>query len=113
MKFENKDFRWVEAFAQSIEMMRKIMSESLDDSIAIRFLIDRSKKAFDWLKGTLDWSKLEKIEFSAKNFGNCFESLKKSHALWTVLWNILTLYTYFLIKYNSMDINRGLCSLEK
>ena len=35
MKFKNKDFQSVEAFARSIEMMRKIILESLDDSIAI------------------------------------------------------------------------------
>ena len=66
MKFKNKDFRWVETFAQSIEMMRKIMSESLDDSIAIRLLFDRSKRAFDC-----------KTEFSAEFPGNCSKCLKK------------------------------------
>ena len=29
-----------------------------------------------------------------------------------VLWNILTLHTCLLMKYNPIDINRGLCSLK-
>jgi len=63
VKFELKDFRSVKALARSIEMMKKIILESLDDLIAIQLLFDRSKRAFDQLKGTLDQSKLVKLSF--------------------------------------------------
>ena len=49
---------------------------------------------------------------SAEFSDNCSEHLKMFQALWTVLWNILTLYMYLLKGYNPMGINRGLCSLE-
>ena len=111
-KFEIQYFRLVETFAQSIEMVRKSIMESLLDSIAIRFLFDWSKRAFDQLKGTLNWLKLKITEFSVEFFSDCSESLKRFQALWKVLWNILTLHMCFLMKYNPMGINRGLCSLE-
>ena len=63
MKFKNKDFQSVEAFARSIEMMRKIILESLDDFIAIRFLFDRSKSSFDRYLIPLDQLKLVKLNF--------------------------------------------------
>ena len=63
MKFKNKDFQSVEAFARSIEMMRKIILESLDDSIAIRFLFDQSKSFFNRYLIPLDQSKLVKLNF--------------------------------------------------
>ena len=66
MKFELNDFRSVETFARSIKMMKKIILKSLDDSIAIRLLFDRSKRAFDC-----------KTEFSVEFPGNCSKCLKK------------------------------------
>ena len=63
MKFELKNFQSVKALARLIEMMKKIILESLDDLIAIQFLFDQSKRAFDQLKGTLDQSKLVKLSF--------------------------------------------------
>ena len=54
-----------------------------------------------------------KTEFSAKFFGNCSECLMMFQALWTVLWNILTLHTCLLMKNNPIGINRRLCLLEK
>ena len=43
--------------------------------------------------------KTRKTEFSANFSSNCSECLKRSQALWTVLWNILTLHTCLLMKY--------------
>ena len=90
----------------------KIM-ESLDVSIAARFLFNRSKRALDQSKVTFDRSKIVKQDFSAEFSGDYSESLKSFQALWTVLWNILTFHTCFLMKYNPIGINRDLCSLEK
>ena len=53
---------------------KKIILESLDDSIAIQFLFDQSKRA-------LDRSKLEKIEFFAKFSSDYSESLRRFQAL--------------------------------
>ena len=50
----------------------------------------------------------QKTEFSAEFSSHYLESLKRFQALWTVLWNILTLHTYLLMKYNPMGISRGL-----
>ena len=50
---------------------------------------------------------------SAKFSDNCSEHLQRFQALWTILWNILTLHIYLLKGYNSIGINRSLYSLEK
>ena len=44
MKFKLKDFRSIETSARLIEMMKKIILESLDDSIAVRFLFDQTNE---------------------------------------------------------------------
>ena len=74
-------YNWIpnKAFTRSIEMMRKIILKSLDDSITIRFLLDQSKRTFD--RRTHDQSKLEKTEFSAEFSSGCFESLKMFQVL--------------------------------
>ena len=76
MKFELKDFRLVEAFSQSIKMMKKIILESLDDSIAIRFLFNRLKRAFDRLRDSQP-IETHKTEFSIEFFGICSKCLKR------------------------------------
>ena len=50
--------------------------------------------------------KTRKTEFFAEFSNNCSECLKRFQALSMVLWNILTLHTCLLIKYNPIDINR-------
>ena len=76
MKFELKDFRLVEAFSQSIKMMKKIILESLDDSIAIRFLFNRLKRAFDRLRDSQP-IETRKTEVSIEFFGICSKCLKR------------------------------------
>ena len=83
---------------------KKIILESLNDSITIWFLFDWSKRAFDQSKGTLNRSKLEKTEFSAEFSSDYSKSLKRFQALWMVLWNILTLHTCLLMKYNPIEL---------
>ena len=117
LKFSKWKFKiqyvWlVETFDRSIEVMGKMILELLPYSIAIRFLFDWSKRAFNRFLITLDRSRLVKTEFSIEFFGNCFERLKMFQALWTVLWNVLTFHTCLLMKYNLMGINSGLCSLD-
>ena len=75
-------------------------------SIDTRFLFNRSKRAFNWSKGNLDQSRLWKTEFSAEFSVTNLNVWKRFQALWTVLWNILTLHTRLLMKYNLMSINR-------
>ena len=53
-----------------------------------------------------------KTRFSVEFSSGCLEILKRFLALRMVLWNIFTLHTCLLLKYNPMDINRGLCSQE-
>ena len=76
------------------------------------FLFDRLKRALDWSKVIFDQSKIVKQDFFVELSDDYSERLKRFWALWTVLWNILILYTCLLMKYNPMGINRGLCSLE-
>ena len=90
---------------------KKIILEFLDVSIIAWFLFNRLKKVFDRSKGIFDWANIKNQDFSTEFSGDCLESLERFQALWTVLWNILTLYTCLLIKYNPMGINRGLYSL--
>ena len=63
MKFKNADFHSVKTFARSIEMMRKIILESLDDSIDIRFPLNWSKSSFDRYSISLDRSRLVKLNY--------------------------------------------------
>ena len=76
MKFKLKDFRLVEAFSQSIKMMKKIILESLDDSIAIPFLFNRLKRAFDRLRDSQP-IETRKTKFSIEFFGICSKYLKR------------------------------------
>ena len=105
-KFENQYFRLVEILARSIENGKKKnpgVFGCLDCcSIPIR-LIRKSTRS---IKRNFWPIETRKIEFS----GDCSERLKRFQALWMVLWDILTLHTCLLMKYNLMDINRGLCS---
>jgi len=52
---------------------------------------------------SIDWNtwpiETRKTKFLAKFLGNYFECLKRFQALWMALWNILTLHTFFLMKY--------------
>ena len=43
-EIQTKDFQSIETSARLIEMMKKIILESLDDSIAIRFLFDQTNE---------------------------------------------------------------------
>ena len=110
VKFELKDFRSVESFARSNEIIKKIILKSLDDSISIRFLFGHEF----WSIERNSWPiKTHKTEFSVEFSSDYSKSLKRFQALWRVLWNILTLHTCSLMKYKPMGITRGLCSLEK
>ena len=103
MKIWNSVFSIGQNFCSIDQNSKKIILEFLDDSIAIRFLFNRSTQPIE----------THKTEFSAEFFSDCFESLKRFQALWIVLWNTLTLHTCLLMKYNHMGINRDLCSFEK
>ena len=111
-KFEIKHFLLVEALARSIKMVKKKnprVSGFLERcSIPVR-LIEKSTRSIE-----SNFQPIENREtgFLAEFFGDCSERLKRFQALLTVLWNILTLYTYLLMKHNPMGINKGLCSLE-
>ena len=97
----SRNFGWIGQYFSSINRNdKKIILEFLDDLIAIWFLFNWSKRAFDRSKGTLNRSKLEKTEFSAEFSSDCSKSLKMFQTLWKVLWNILTFYTCLLMKYN-------------
>ena len=63
MKFKIQYVRSIETFAQSIEVMRKINMESLLDSIVVRFLFDRSKRALNRCSIPLNQSRLIKLNF--------------------------------------------------
>ena len=110
-KFEVKHFRSIETLAWLIEMVKKKswslwMVRSLFDSFSIDwmlFSIERTPQSIE----------TQKLNFLLNFSGDCSEMLKRFQVLWTVLWNILTLYTCLLMKNNPMGINRGLCSLEK
>ena len=111
-KFKIKYFWLVEALAWSIEMMKKIILESLDDSIVIRFRFDRYSIPARSIEKSI-WSiESHKTGFSADFSEDYSKRLKMFQALWMVLWNILTIHTCLLMKYNPMGINKGLCSLE-
>ena len=110
-KFKFQDFWSVKTSIRSIEVMRKIILEFLH-SIGVRFLLDQLKRAFDQFSIPLDRSKLVKTNFFAEFSDNYSKHLKMFQALWTVLWNILTLQMYLLKGYNPVSINRGLCSLQ-
>ena len=100
-KFEIQHFRSVKALAWSIENGKKIILES--QSI---------KKSIQSIKSNFRLIENCEIGFSAEFSSDWSERLKRFQALLTVLWNILTLHTCLLMKYNPMGIYRGLCSLE-
>ena len=80
------------------------MIRSLFDSYSIKQMSIASIETNSW---PIETRKTEfSVEFSSNYISEC---LKRFQALWTVLWNILTLYTCLLMKYNPMSINRGLC----
>ena len=81
MKIRNLTFSIGRNFNSIDQNSKKIIVEFLDGLIAIRFLFDRSKRAFEQLKGPLNRSKLEKIEFSVEFVGDCSERLKRFQAL--------------------------------
>ena len=112
MKIRNIAFSIGRNFSSINQNGKEKILESLDVSIATRFLFDWSKRALDRLKVTFDRSKIVKQDFSAEFSSDCLKSLKRLQALWMVLWNILTLHTCLLMKHNPMGINRGLCLLE-
>ena len=110
-KFEVKHFRLVETLAWLIEMVKKKswsfwMVRLLFDSC----LIDRMLFSIERTPQSIETQKLNFL----LNFSSDYSKmLKRFQALWLVLWNILILYTYLLMKNNHMGINRDLCSLEK
>ena len=113
-KFENQYFRSVEALAWSIENGKKKknpgVSRCLDHySIRIR-LIEKSTWS---IERNFRPIKTRKTKFSIEFSSDCSERLKRFQVLWTFLWNILTLHTCLLMKYNLMGINRGLCSQNR
>ena len=110
---ENTTFSIDRNFSSIDQNGKEKILESLDVSIATWFLFNWSKRALDQSKITFDQSKIVKQDFSTEFSGDYSESLKRFQAFWTVLWNILTLYTCFLMKYYPIGITRGLCSLEK
>ena len=107
--FEVQHFRLIETLARSIKNGKKIILASLDVSIAV-WLIEKSTWS---IESNFPQIKNHETGFSVEFSGDYLERLKRFQALLTDLWNILTLHTCLLMKYNPMGINRDLCSLEK
>ena len=105
-KFKFQEFRLVETFVWSIEMLKEIILEFLQDSIGIWFVVDQSKKSIRSIENC-------RTEFFAESSSDCSESLRTFQALWMVLMKILTHHMYLLKDYDPMSINRGLCSIER
>ena len=63
VKFWHTAFSIGRNFGSIDRNSKKIILKSLDESIVIRFLFNRSKRVLDWLKGTFDWLKVTKQNF--------------------------------------------------
>ena len=72
-------------------------------------LVQSNEKSIRSIERTSRSIKTRKLNFLQNFSCDCSEKLKRFQVLWMVLWNILTLHTCLLMKYNPMDINRGLC----
>ena len=81
MKFKIQYVRSIEAFAQSIEVMRKINLESLPDSIVVR----SNEKSPQLMLDSSQSIKTRKTKFSPEFSINYSECLKRFQALWMVL----------------------------
>ena len=108
-KFENQYFQSIEILARSIENGKEKILEFLDVLIPVRSI----EKSTRLIKSNFRLIENRETGFSVEFSSDCSERLKRFQALLTVLWNILTLHMYLLMKHNSMGINRGLYSLEK
>jgi len=111
-KFKFQEFWLVETSVRSIEMLKEIILEFLQDSIGIRFLVDRSKKSIRSIESNSLSIENCRTKFSTESSSDCSESLRTFQALWTVLMKILTFHTYLLKGYDPMGINIELCSFE-
>ena len=76
-------------------------------------LVRSIEKSIQSIERTSQSIETRKVNFLQNFSSDSSKRLKRFQAFWTLLWNILTLYTCLLMKYNLMSINRGLCSLEK
>ena len=92
-----------------LKMVKKKILEFLDVLIPVRSI----EKSTWLIKSNFRPIENRETGFSVEFSDDCSERLKRFQALLTVLWNILTLHMYILMKHNSMGINRGLYSLEK
>ena len=81
MKIQNTTFSIDRNFSSIDQNGKERILESLDVSIATRFLFDQSKRALDQSKVTFDRSKIVKQDFSAEFSGDYSESLKRFQAL--------------------------------
>ena len=81
MKIRNTAFLIGRNFSSIDRNGKEKIMESLDVSIATRFLFDRLKRALDRLKVTFDRLKIVKQDFSTEFSGDYSESLKRLQVL--------------------------------
>jgi len=82
VKIQNTAFSIGQNFGLLDQNGKEKILESLDDSIATRFLFTRWKSALDQLKVTFNRSKIVKQDFSANFSSDCLESSKRFQAMW-------------------------------